>query len=209
MGRLSQGQRQQPPVGLRAGLLGSRTAVDDQSRHPDRSHHRVQQGPRRPGVLDQLDLPAHRLRVGRPGQQQDRRPRALRPLFRRREVQLLRPARSGDHTAVSRLLDPSLPHAASRRRCRTSIIDVIPDDPGNNRTMDSDIKHPRIRQAIVGVEHELVPRALGRRHRHLSQQRPVHRRRAAVQPREISGRSRSRIRGRTASPARGTKPPSA
>ena len=37
-----------------------------------------QQASRRPGVLDHLVLPAHRLRVGRPGQQQDRRPRALR-----------------------------------------------------------------------------------------------------------------------------------
>ena len=29
--------------------------------------------------------------------------------------------------------------------------------PGTNRTMDDDIKHPRMKQAIVGVERELVP----------------------------------------------------
>ena len=29
--------------------------------------------------------------------------------------------------------------------------------PGQNRTMDDDIKHPRMRQAIIGLERELVP----------------------------------------------------
>ncbi len=36
------------------------------------------------------------------------------------------------------------------------ISDVYLKRPGTNRTMDPDIKHPRMRQAIAGVEHELV-----------------------------------------------------
>ncbi len=35
--------------------------------------------------------------------------------------------------------------------------------PGDNRTMDPDIKHPRMRQGMIGIEHELLPRILGRR----------------------------------------------
>ena len=35
--------------------------------------------------------------------------------------------------------------------------DVVLDaEPGTNRTMDPDIKHPRMKQAILGIEHELV-----------------------------------------------------
>jgi hypothetical protein len=30
-------------------------------------------------------------------------------------------------------------------------------EPGQNRTMDSDIKHPRMRQAIAGIEREIIP----------------------------------------------------
>ncbi len=36
------------------------------------------------------------------------------------------------------------------------ISDTFLIEPGTNRTMDPDIKHPRMRQAIFGVEHELV-----------------------------------------------------
>ncbi|MGB2716510.1 MAG: TonB-dependent receptor [Vicinamibacterales bacterium] len=36
-----------------------------------------------------------------------------------------------------------------------NIIDSYLTDPGTNRTMDPDIKHPRMRQGIVGIEREL------------------------------------------------------
>ena len=35
-------------------------------------------------------------------------------------------------------------------------MDRISSEPGTNRTMDPDIKHPRMRQGIVGIERELV-----------------------------------------------------
>jgi carboxypeptidase family protein/TonB-dependent receptor-like protein len=35
---------------------------------------------------------------------------------------------------------------------------LYPLDPGTSRTMDPDIKHPRLKQGIIGIEHELVPR---------------------------------------------------
>jgi outer membrane receptor protein involved in Fe transport len=55
-------------------------------------------------------------------------------------------------------LDPSLPHAGVSTN--VSVADVVDSyliDPGTSRTMDSDIKHPRLRQGIVGIERELIP----------------------------------------------------
>ena len=55
-------------------------------------------------------------------------------------------------------LDPHLPPASvSTRITKADIIDSYLTDPGTNRTMDPDIKHPRMKQAIFGVERELFP----------------------------------------------------
>lgn len=54
-------------------------------------------------------------------------------------------------------LDPSLGDATvNPRLSMADVIDSYLTDPGTNRTMDSDIKHPRMRQGIVGIERELV-----------------------------------------------------
>ena len=37
------------------------------------------------------------------------------------------------------------------------ISDLYPLEPGTSRTMDPDIKHPRLKQGILGLEHELMP----------------------------------------------------
>ena len=64
LGRIPQGQHQQPPHGVRAGFMDDRPAAYAQSRRTVRSDYRIQQAPRRAGVRDQFDLAAHWLRLG-------------------------------------------------------------------------------------------------------------------------------------------------
>lgn len=55
-------------------------------------------------------------------------------------------------------LDSSLPDAGvSTTLSKANIIDQYLTDPGTNRRMDPDIKHPRMQQGIVGIERELIP----------------------------------------------------
>ena len=56
------------------------------------------------------------------------------------------------------LLDPGIaPQYFGYLDADLNIIDSYLTDPGVNRRMDDDIKHPRLRQGIVGIERELIP----------------------------------------------------
>lgn len=55
-------------------------------------------------------------------------------------------------------LSSSLPDASvSTRVTSADIVDSYLTDPGTSRRMDDGIKHPRMRQGIVGIERELFP----------------------------------------------------
>lgn len=56
------------------------------------------------------------------------------------------------------LLDPQIaPKYFGYLDSDLNIVDSYLTDPGTNRRMDDDIKHPRMRQGILGIERELIP----------------------------------------------------
>ena len=97
VGRLPQGQHQQPLSRLSRRIPGRSARASRSTRASASTGSRATNKHLDEQVFATNSfVAAHRLRLGRDGQQQDRRPRSLRLVLRRREVELLRSARPGD-----------------------------------------------------------------------------------------------------------------
>ena len=134
--------------GVRAGFLDDRIAADAQSRRSVRSDYRKQQAT----STSRCSRPIRFRRVSAS-------PGTSRATARRSSAATTAGTTTGRNRATT------ICSIRRYRRFYGAYIDAnlqyhgraVPDhDPGTNRTMDPDIKHPRMRQAIVGVERELV-----------------------------------------------------